>query len=124
VNVFLPDMVFEPVSYCGMNMNTCSLPLLGSLRVSLRSLRSKGVSFRTSLTTIGFEGLGSLTDKSPKSLMRMLGPTGNPQARNLFDEMIIGRKAFQCLNFYRNLPGGQVSAIRGKRGSSDISQVL
>ena len=29
-----------------------------------------------------------MTDKSPKSLMRMLGPQGNPQARNLFE--IIG----------------------------------
>ena len=35
--------------------------------------------------TIGFDGLGSLTEKSPKSLMRMLGPKGNPQARNLFE---------------------------------------
>ena len=34
--------------------------------------------------TIGFEELGSLTDKSPKSLMRMFGPSGNPHARNLF----------------------------------------
>lgn len=38
--------------------------------------------------TIGFRELGGLTDKSPKSLMRMLGPYGNPQARNLFE--IIG----------------------------------
>ena len=38
--------------------------------------------------TIGFQELGGLTDKSPKSLMRMLGPHGNPQARNLFE--IIG----------------------------------
>jgi len=38
--------------------------------------------------TIGFEALGGLTHKSPKSLMRMLGPKGNPQARNLFE--IIG----------------------------------
>ncbi len=38
--------------------------------------------------TIGFEELGDLTDKSPKSLMRMFGPKGNPQARNLFE--IIG----------------------------------
>ena len=38
--------------------------------------------------TIGFSELGKLTDKSPKSLMRMLGPHGNPQARNLFE--IIG----------------------------------
>ena len=35
--------------------------------------------------TIGFDALGSATDKSPKSLMRMLGPKGNPQARNLFE---------------------------------------
>ena len=35
--------------------------------------------------TVGFEELGSLTGKSPKSLMRMFGPAGNPNARNLFD---------------------------------------
>ncbi len=34
--------------------------------------------------TIGFRELGDLTAKSPKSLMRMLGPDGNPQARHLF----------------------------------------
>ena len=39
--------------------------------------------------TIGFQELGGLTDKSPKSLMRMFGPEGNPQARNLFE--IIGQ---------------------------------
>lgn len=38
--------------------------------------------------TIGFQELGGLIHKSPKSLMRMLGPHGNPQARNLFE--IIG----------------------------------
>jgi len=38
--------------------------------------------------TIGFEELAGLTAKSPKSLMRMFGPRGNPQARNLFE--IIG----------------------------------
>jgi hypothetical protein len=38
--------------------------------------------------TIGFEELGDLTAKSPKSLMRMFSPQGNPQARNLFE--IIG----------------------------------
>ncbi len=38
--------------------------------------------------TIGFDALGSLTDKSPKSLMRMLGPKGNPQARNLFEIIV------------------------------------
>ena len=35
--------------------------------------------------TVGFEALGDLTDKSPKSLMRMFGPKGNPQAKNLFE---------------------------------------
>ena len=35
--------------------------------------------------TGGFETLGDLTGKSPKSLMRMFGPNGNPQAKNLFD---------------------------------------
>ena len=35
--------------------------------------------------TIGFEELGSLTNRPPKSLMRMFGPAGNPQARNLFE---------------------------------------
>ena len=35
--------------------------------------------------TMGFEELGRLTGKPPKSLMRMFGPGGNPQARNLFE---------------------------------------
>ena len=35
--------------------------------------------------TIGFQELGARTAKSPKSLMRMLSPSGNPQARNLFE---------------------------------------
>jgi hypothetical protein len=35
--------------------------------------------------TIGFDVLGTVTSKSPKSLMRMLGPKGNPQARNIFE---------------------------------------
>ena len=35
--------------------------------------------------TIGFQELAGLTEKSPKSLMRMFGPNGNPQARNLLD---------------------------------------
>lgn len=34
--------------------------------------------------TVGFSELGRITQQSPKSLMRMLGPSGNPQARNLF----------------------------------------
>ena len=34
--------------------------------------------------TVGFEQLGAETGSSPKSLIRMFGPRGNPQARNLF----------------------------------------
>jgi hypothetical protein len=35
--------------------------------------------------TVGFIVQGEALSKSPKSLMRMLSPEGNPQARNLFD---------------------------------------
>ena len=38
--------------------------------------------------TLGFEELGGLVGKSPKSLMRMLGPRGNPLARNLFEVIV------------------------------------
>ena len=34
--------------------------------------------------TIGFEGLATATGIPAKSLMRMVGATGNPTARNLF----------------------------------------
>ena len=34
--------------------------------------------------TVGFGALARATKKSSKSLMRMLGPDGNPQASNLF----------------------------------------
>lgn len=34
--------------------------------------------------TIGFEKLGEATGNPPKSLIRMFGPRGNPQAKNLF----------------------------------------
>jgi len=34
--------------------------------------------------TIGFEDLAKAMDKSPKSLMRMVGASGNPTAKNLF----------------------------------------
>ncbi len=54
--------------------------------------------------TIGFEELSGLTDKSPKSLMRMFGPHGNPQARNLFE--IIG-----CLQAHEGLQL-KVQAVR------------
>ena len=34
--------------------------------------------------TVGFEKLAEATDTPSKSLIRMFGPRGNPQARNLF----------------------------------------
>ena len=34
--------------------------------------------------TVGFEKLGKAIDTPPKSLIRMFGPQGNPQAKNLF----------------------------------------
>ncbi len=36
-------------------------------------------------STIGFEELSEVTRTPTKSLMRMFGPKGNPQARNLFE---------------------------------------
>jgi DNA-binding phage protein len=35
--------------------------------------------------TVGFSQLAEVTRHSPKSLMRMLGPSGNPNASNLFE---------------------------------------
>jgi len=35
-------------------------------------------------STVGFEKLSEATGAPPKSLIRMFGPHGNPQARNLF----------------------------------------
>jgi tRNA A37 threonylcarbamoyladenosine biosynthesis protein TsaE len=34
--------------------------------------------------TVGFEKLGDAINTPPKSLIRMFGPRGNPQAKNLF----------------------------------------
>ena len=35
--------------------------------------------------TVGFVALAEELGRSPKSVMRMLGPSGNPQARNLIE---------------------------------------
>jgi len=44
--------------------------------------------------TIGFEKLGAVLDRSPKSLMRMFGPSGNPTAENLLGVVgVLQRKA-------------------------------
>lgn len=43
--------------------------------------------------TVGFLKLGEALGRSPKSLMRMLSPDGNPVARNLFDMVAYLQKA-------------------------------
>jgi len=52
--------------------------------------------------TIGFEELSRLTHTPTKSLMRMLGPKGNPQARNLF-EVIAHLQRAEGLHFALSL---------------------
>jgi DNA-binding phage protein len=42
--------------------------------------------------SIGFEKLGKKTALPPKSLMRMFGPNGNPQAKNLFAVLAVLQK--------------------------------
>ena len=46
--------------------------------------------------TVGFDKLATVTHKSPKSLMRMLGPRGNPQARNFFEIVAYLQKKKAC----------------------------
>lgn len=43
--------------------------------------------------TVGFIAAGKALNRSPKSLMRMLSATGNPQARNFFDLIAYLQKA-------------------------------
>ena len=47
--------------------------------------------------TIGFGELAEVTHRSPKSLMRMLGPKSNPQAQNLFEivSYLLNQEGFQ-----------------------------
>ncbi|WP_058188432.1 helix-turn-helix domain-containing transcriptional regulator [Terracidiphilus gabretensis] len=43
--------------------------------------------------TVGFIAAGKALNRSPKSLMRMLSATGNPQARNLLELIAYLQKA-------------------------------
>ena len=52
--------------------------------------------------TIGFEELSRRTTRPAKSLMRMLGPSGNPHARNLL-EVIQHLQAAEGLHFELSL---------------------
>ena len=76
----------------------------GLLRESVECMLSGDIETGKSIlrdyinATIGFEELGNLTDKSPKSLMRMLSISGNPTASNLF-EMIEMLREKEGVNF-------------------------
>src|SRR5260370_29866360 len=84
------------------------MPLTRSFRETVRARARRDVKFRQALLgeamqalldgsleegrsalrscindTIGFEKLGAALGRSPKSLMRMFGPSGNPTADNL-----------------------------------------
>jgi hypothetical protein len=54
--------------------------------------------------TVGFAELGEITHHSPKSLMRMLGPSGNPHANNLFE--IVGLLAKEGKGSFQAVLGG------------------
>jgi hypothetical protein len=66
--------------------------------------------------TVGFEKLGEATATPPKSLIRMFGPSGNPQARNLFG--VIGYLQKQAGLELQVTPQRQLSSPDSARTSS------
>jgi hypothetical protein len=64
--------------------------------------------------TVGFTKLSDVTRRSAKSLMRMLGPRGNPQARNLFEIVAYLQRAEGVRFEVRSTP----AASRAKRRPS------
>jgi hypothetical protein len=65
--------------------------------------------------TVGFTKLSDVTHRSAKSLMRMLGPRGNPQARNLFEIVAYLQRA-EGVHFEVRSAGRSPRASR-RRGS-------
>ena len=63
--------------------------------------------------TVGFHKLSEITHRSAKSLMRMLGPRGNPQARNLF----------QVVKYLQEAEGVRFE-VRPRRAASDSEHRL
>ena len=86
------------------------MPMTRNFRVTIRERMECGPTFRKALlkdgvncflagdvevgksvlrdhvdASVGFRKLGEMIQKSPKSLMVMLGPNGNSQARNLIE---------------------------------------
>src|SRR5260370_28519836 len=70
--------------------------------------------------TVGFTKLSDVTHRSAKSLMRMLGPRGNPQARNLFEIVAYLQHAegvrFEVRSSRGALRRKKLSPSRGFRG--------
>ena len=62
--------------------------------------------------TIGFQELGTLTAKSPKSLMRMFAPSGNPQARNLLQ---VTRHLQEREGLHLPSPSGSLPPLRSRQ---------
>ena len=60
--------------------------------------------------TVGFEKLGEATGTPPKSLIRMFGPRGNPQARNLFS--VIGYLQKQAGVELHVMTGGRLNKLQ------------
>ena len=50
----------------------------------MRADRRASKDNRPQITAVGFEQLAKATGAPAKSLIRMVGPRGNPQAKNLF----------------------------------------
>jgi len=90
------------------------MPLTRSFRETVRARAQRDVKFRQALlaeamqalldgkledgraalrscinATIGFDKLGAALGRSPKSLMRMFGPSGNPTAQNLLAVIVL-----------------------------------
>ena len=65
--------------------------------------------------TVGFDKLATITRKSPKSLMRMLGPNGNPQARNLFEIVAYLQKKEGLHLRVRSAPLGESRNLEKRR---------
>src|SRR5208282_5413177 len=73
-------------------------------------------------STVGFTKLSDVTHRPAKSLMRMLGPRGNPQARNLFEIVAYLQQAegvrFEVRSSRAALRRKKTASIRpGKRGT-------
>ena len=71
--------------------------------------------------TVGFEKLGEATGTPAKSLIRMFGPRGNPQARNLFG--VIGYLQKAGRRRAARDAGAWLRRAREQVQSSDISSV-